>query len=76
LNRGTVRETRPRKLMEYAAASEALSDALTACDVTNSKELGKLLSRLVGIELSGVQIEREMDETLNVVIWRVRVCGF
>ena len=62
------------QLLAHAEADENLGAAITACDVTNARELGKLLRRLEGLDLHGVRLERVDERHRDGIVWRVQVC--
>ena len=57
-----------------ASADEGLQAALTACDVTTVRELGKLFARLEGRVYHGVRLVRIGVRHRDGIVWQVQVC--
>jgi hypothetical protein len=55
------------ELFAHAAVDPALAAALAAADITNTRELGKLLSRLEVQPVAGVSIVRVRDSRCGVI---------
>jgi hypothetical protein len=60
------------QLLERAATTTTLRDALEACDITNARELGWLCRRLEARPRPDIWIERHGDSH-DGMKWRVRV---
>jgi hypothetical protein len=54
------------------AGDLALAEALATCDIENPKQLGKLLRRLEGRDMSGVRLCR-VGENREGIVWQARV---
>ncbi len=59
-------------LLAHARVDPALADAIEAADVTNPREMGKLLARLETQPIAGLRLERVGGARVGVV-WRVGV---
>src|SRR5689334_11161781 len=61
-----------RQLIEHAAITPALEEAIRAADITDARDLGFFCKRVHGSPGPGIRLERA-DESRAGILWRVVV---